>query len=205
MKNTEGLGKLLKKQLNDIVNNNLSNLFTDNVFPPTDDSIYDDIHKTPFQKSKKNKLYQWVRLSEFEEFSNFNILKLPETYFKDEDVISEDVIQGHLGDCYLLSALSAFAEFPKRIQNILSESEINKSGIYKVKCYLHGIPEIVVLDDYFPCIKDELKKNNEGKYIDVKAIAFAGINKKTYNIFIIIQKRRQNLKTINLFSFCKEK
>lgn len=187
-----GLGKQLNQQLKEVkkfLSSNTNDKFTDSIFPPNDDSIYDDIHKTQFQKSKKNNLYTWVRLTEFSQFEKLNILKLPEDYNKDQDVVSEDVIQGDLGDCYVLSALSAFAEFPKRILNLFEDLNTSKNGIYKIKCFLHGIPHTIIIDDYFPVHKSKLEeKDVNGKY-DISSIAFAGVNKKTYNIWPILLEK----------------
>jgi calpain-15 len=42
----------------------------------------------------------------------------------EQDVTPNDIIQGSLGNCYFLSALSAIAEFPQRIKNIFITQNI---------------------------------------------------------------------------------
>lgn len=59
--------------------------------------------------------------------------------FKDKEVVMfrdgikpDDILQGCLGDCYFLSALSALAEFPEMIAKIFVTQKINKAGCYVV-------------------------------------------------------------------------
>lgn len=61
-----------------------------------------------------------------------------------------DIIQGVLGDCYLLSSISALAEFPGRVQKLFIQKEKNAAGCYVVTLYVSGKRVDVVLDDYFP-------------------------------------------------------
>ena len=75
----------------------------------------------------------------------------------------EDIIQGLLGDCYLLSAISALAEFPGRIQRLFMQTEKNKAGCYAIRLYICGQPMEIVVDDYFAV-------DNEGE------LMFAGSN-----------------------------
>eukprot|EP00826_Nyctotherus_ovalis_P012553 TRINITY_DN1332_c0_g2_i1.p1 TRINITY_DN1332_c0_g2~~TRINITY_DN1332_c0_g2_i1.p1 ORF type:complete len:790 (+),score=282.59 TRINITY_DN1332_c0_g2_i1:141-2510(+) len=62
----------------------------------------------------------------------------------------DDVQQGALGDCYLLSAIAAVAEFPARIEELFIQREVNKAGCYVVKLFLCGQYVNVAVDDFFP-------------------------------------------------------
>lgn len=62
----------------------------------------------------------------------------------------DDIIQGLLGDCYLLSSISALAEFPGRVEKLFMQKEKNAAGCYVVSLYVSGKRVDVVLDDYFP-------------------------------------------------------
>lgn len=62
----------------------------------------------------------------------------------------EDVSQGALGDCYLLSAIAALAEFPARVQQLFVQQDTNKAGCYVVKIFLCGQYVNIVVDDFFP-------------------------------------------------------
>ena len=75
--------------------------------------------------------------------------------FKDREKVYEsfsgdDIIQGELGDCYLLSSISALAEFPGRVQKLFIQKEKNSAGCYVVLLYVSGKRIDVVMDDYFP-------------------------------------------------------
>jgi len=62
----------------------------------------------------------------------------------------EDVQQGALGDCYLLSAIAALAEFPARVQQLFVQRDTNKAGCYVVKFFLCGQYVNVAVDEFFP-------------------------------------------------------
>lgn len=61
-----------------------------------------------------------------------------------------DILQGSIGDCYFLSAISAIAENDFRIKNIFPSLEINKYGIYMARVLNKGVLTEVVVDDYVP-------------------------------------------------------
>lgn len=63
-----------------------------------------------------------------------------------------DINQGQLGDCYLLTSLACLAEYPERIKKLFIEHEYNEQGIYGVVCHTNGCKHEVVVDDHIPCI-----------------------------------------------------
>jgi calpain-15 len=62
-----------------------------------------------------------------------------------------DIVQGMLGDCYFLSAISAIAEKESRIKKLFLQRTVSKSGAYCVALCLNGMWEEVIVDDLFPC------------------------------------------------------
>jgi len=78
-----------------------------------------------------------------------DIFSDPET-FKD-DIHPDDVRQGRLGDCWLMCALSACAEFPGLIKKLFPDGTKHANGLYRVKLCLGGAWRTVVVDDFFPC------------------------------------------------------
>ena len=80
----------------------------------------------------------------------------PETFFQPPVVFDKafdvnDIVQGSLGDCYLLGTISAIAEYPARIERLFYSKTINNAGIYCVQICVTGIWEDVIVDDLFPC------------------------------------------------------
>jgi len=63
-----------------------------------------------------------------------------------------DVVQGALGDCYFLSAISVLGS--QRVKDIIvieeTEEEWRECGAFCVRFYKGGYEEIIIIDDYFP-------------------------------------------------------
>lgn len=77
-------------------------------------------------------------------------------YFGDDAVVYDglspgDIIQGQLGDCYFLAAISAIAEHPDRLKRLFLTSQNENNGLFAVALCLNGVWEEVILDDYAPC------------------------------------------------------
>ncbi|KAJ8604795.1 hypothetical protein CTAYLR_001068 [Chrysophaeum taylorii] len=65
-----------------------------------------------------------------------------------------DIMQGALGDCWLLSAISALAEFPAFfVDHLFVTKKLSKEGKYQLKLYdaSAGAFETVTVDDAIPC------------------------------------------------------
>jgi len=72
----------------------------------------------------------------------------------------DDIMQGALGDCWVLSSMSALAEIPSRVYNLFGTKKRNKAGIYVINLYDLGVPTAVVVDDYIPTSWDD-----DGMYV----------------------------------------
>ena len=66
-----------------------------------------------------------------------------------------EVIQGDLGDCWLLSAVSVVALYPELMQRVVVSKEVNPAGIYHMRLFLNGSWTNVVVDDRIPCYLDQ--------------------------------------------------
>ena len=89
---------------------------------------------------------KWTRSSDMFEGEDYKV------FF--ESIEPNDIIQGNLGNCYYLSALSALAEFPDRIKKLFITTDINKPGCYAARLCLNGEFRTIVIDDLFPCSGD---------------------------------------------------
>ena len=168
---------------------NPSRDFTDELFPPTFDSLFSskkeivnyEIPTIPkflkdrkklllsqFALSQKDGRYSWAKLSEIKDTSKLNVLR-------DSKNLKDDVIQGELGDCYFLSSLASLAENPENIKNIIKNTKVN-DGVFEANVYIHGEPVKIIVDDNFPVA-------------NASKIAFAGINEKSGNIWPMILEK----------------
>ena len=64
----------------------------------------------------------------------------------------QDVRQGLLADCWIMSAASALSEHPGRLEQVFlnNVNELSPNGIYAVNLYTLGVPHTVIVDDYLP-------------------------------------------------------
>lgn len=64
-----------------------------------------------------------------------------------------DVGQGQLGDCWLMSAIASLAEHPGALQKLFVDKQYQIRGKYNVRIY-DSIEKkwiVISVDDYFPC------------------------------------------------------
>jgi len=67
-----------------------------------------------------------------------------------ESFSGNDIEIGVLEDYYLLSSISALAEYPGRIERVFVQKEPNNAGCYLVSLYISGKLVEVAIDDFFP-------------------------------------------------------
>lgn len=95
-----------------------SHAFVDLDFPADESEVFGGADPT------QGKPVSWIRASEV--FSGASLF---------DGIEPTDVCQGSLGDCWLLAAISALAEFPGAIESLFITSRISKSGEYKMKLF----------------------------------------------------------------------
>ncbi|CAF3593272.1 unnamed protein product [Rotaria sp. Silwood1] len=66
-----------------------------------------------------------------------------------------DVIQGALGDCWFITALSVLAEKPEYLMKVLVTRDYNYQGIYYVRLCKDGEWTQVIVDDRLPCTSNK--------------------------------------------------
>ena len=130
--------------------------FTDDLFPPNDDSLLATKNGVPIDKikSRSDKLISdfmfdpenivWLRANE--------IFKGPFSVFVD-DISIDDVLQGNLGNCYFMSSLAALTSQPQLIFQIFKTTSVQENSCYQIAMNIEGEWTLVLLDDFFPCSK----------------------------------------------------
>lgn len=80
-------------------------------------------------------------------------------YLFEDGIQPNDVVQGALGDCWLLAALASLAEFPGAIENCFISFEHSSRGKYWFKLFDARIGKrkrvYIHIDDYIPCFRDD--------------------------------------------------
>ena len=117
--------------------------FTDTEFPPEQSSIIDICtpNKLSISKISKLKSLIWRRPNDLFPSMTHDLV---------ETITPNSIIQGHIGNCYFISALSALAEHPERIRRIFEEKSINPEGRYKLRIFINGEYTRIHVDDNLP-------------------------------------------------------
>jgi len=112
-------------------------IYTDAKFPANNATLGDDEDMLELVKKKVT----WKRPGEI--FSNYKL-------FMGIDI--DDIIQGELGDCYFLAAITGVSENPNRILKLFVINKENKHGCYAINLYVCGSLRTIVMDDLFPAL-----------------------------------------------------
>jgi len=149
--------KYFKNQIPPVFSNNSKDHYIDELFPPNNDSILGLKNGVPVEKIeerlKKSQLefpfdvdnIIWLRAEEIFNFQHYSIFV--------NDISIDDVLQGYLGNCYLMSSLAAMTNIPQLICQLFRSFQVNKNGCYEIGLNIEGEWQIILLDDYFPCSK----------------------------------------------------
>ena len=135
--------------------------YVDPFFPPNNNSIFGlDADGIPIDKIEERRL---EAENDFQ-IDKDNIVWLrPEEVFGPEFALFEgniefdDVRQGSIGNCYFMASISALTENPQCIAEIFRVLSVQKNGYYEVCLKLDGVWNVVCLDDYIPCRKNDKK------------------------------------------------
>ena len=100
-----------------------------------------EIYSLPALKSGE---VQWHRVSATAQMQEA-------TLFGNNYIQPHDIIQGtDIRNCWLMTSLSAMAEYPGRIENMFLNKEKSTNGIYAVQMWALNVPITVMIDDYLP-------------------------------------------------------
>ena len=140
---------------------NLSNnKFKDEIFLPNNDSL--------LNKGMRNKLVneinineiEWKRISDVYTSENFTLFPSKNENNEFEfNINSIDNIEDNLNKLYsnFYHAISLLTSFPNLIAKIFKTKTINEDGLYELYIYYNGEYQILLIDDYFPFIRNSNK------------------------------------------------
>ena len=165
--NWEKAGVIVKRYIDDTYHSTDSsgndNCFNDTEFLPIDSSI----GNSSFNDVK------WVRGINLQPISSKMVLI--------HNVEPNDILQGSLGDCWLLCALACLAEFPDYFKSTIfkKNNKISENGKYELQLYdiSKGKWIEVTIDDKIPCYKKE--------WFDIPRPLFAQPNENELYILLI--------------------
>ena len=105
------------------------------------------------------------------------------TLFGREGIRPEDVREGFVGNSWFISAVSALAEFPGRLEKLFlnNSNELSRAGLYGINMYTLGFPHTIIVDDFLPLIQSATE---EGKF----STLYADISNETGVWAPIIEK-----------------
>jgi len=119
--------------------------YCDPIFPPAMQSILGNSKSLPYAN--------WER-AEWRRLQDMMPALLPEKLlWGDEGPLPDDVQQGELGNCYVMSALIGLATVPERIKKLFHIKYLRegaRAGLYCVFLCVSGVWNEILLDDYFP-------------------------------------------------------
>lgn len=152
--------------------------------------------KIDIANPSNKKKYIWKRICDVKK-DEINLLKIQPNAPSDQ--LISNVIQGHLGNCYFLSAISAFAEHSVKILNLFPEHydtktktfQMNVNGLYELQVYVNGKPMKIILDDFFPCFPVNANANTKSEYQaeEKYELAFSIVDEKSKNIWPLILEK----------------
>ncbi|EGD82440.1 hypothetical protein PTSG_03086 [Salpingoeca rosetta] len=109
--------------------------YVDHAFPPSDKSISGSLRTA--------QEIRWKRLLEFE--------RRQEPLVVHDRPAPLDVVQGQIGNCWFISALSVLAEREELVRNLFFTQNTSPFGVYQVRLCKDGEWTVVLVDDYVPC------------------------------------------------------
>eukprot|EP01043_Picozoa_sp_COSAG02_P040741 COSAG02_NODE_3319_length_6948_cov_2.445759_2_plen_771_part_00 len=143
-------GELLVHELAQLLRTS-GTAFVDPSFPHTDDSIFgSDSSRGDFLAGVQG--VEWRRASDIGAVSGQSL----STVVFADDLDPDDVVQGKIGDCYFLAALASLASAANDhlLRDLIIEDAIDV-GIFGIKLFINGHWVTVIVDDWFPCVKDD--------------------------------------------------
>ncbi|KAF5286769.1 hypothetical protein FQA39_LY04192 [Lamprigera yunnana] len=117
-------------------------IYVDETFPPALSSLYYSPQDNKDVHSIKWKRLRDINVDECDKHLPWAVFRKP---------LPSDILQGVLGNCWLLSALAVLAEREELIRAVLITRQLCPQGVYQVRLCKDGHWITVLIDDFFPC------------------------------------------------------
>ena len=98
----------------------------------------------PYPIPWKEHNYRWQHLTEIEYQTGIKYK------IYDDNIHPNDIVQGKLGSCFFLSAISALAERPALVKRLFEGPDLHASGAQKVWLNIMGVWKPIIIDDFYP-------------------------------------------------------
>ena len=176
------------EKVNTYYNNQKPNLsnnkFTDEFFLPNNDSLFNKGIKNELTNEINMNEIEWKRISDIFTSENLTLFPLINENNEIEFQINiKDNISEKLNKLYsnFYHAISLLTSYPNLIEKIFKTKKINKDGLYELYIYYNGEYQILLIDDYFPFIKNKnkllfSKPKNEEIWLLLLEKAYAKVN-----------------------------
>ena len=131
----------------------LSGKFTDEIFPPNDNSFLGTNSSNEYlDPTKEETIKKYLKPEEIEWKRATDIYPKPTIF--EETLSFDEIYRGKITNTYFLSALASLCNLPGLINQIFLTKEYNEhTSLIKLILFIDGEFQIVLLDDYFPVIK----------------------------------------------------
>mmetsp|Transcript_31453 Transcript_31453/g.73769 ORF Transcript_31453/g.73769 Transcript_31453/m.73769 type:complete len:583 (-) Transcript_31453:127-1875(-) len=135
-----------------------SSFFVDQDFPPNDTSLGKVSGDTANESSgKQGGSTIWVRAMHFSRNDGAEpthpTLGDSHMHLFEGKIEAQDILQGALGDCWLLAAMATLAEHEGAMNGLFHQSCVQPDGKYSIRLFDPQVKEwkVIVIDDFVPC------------------------------------------------------
>ena len=102
------------------------------------------------------------------------------TLWGSKGITPEDIVQGEVGNCWFISAVSALAEKKSRMESVFLNDAASANGIYGVNFYSLGVPHTVIVDDFLPLRKSGTKYTTTAGGVGVDGSLWGAVLEKAF-------------------------
>lgn len=153
-------------------------------------NIKGEFYDIKFDSKKKSTLYGLSRCTDEygkKKLKFFKTLKwrrvsyvYPKLQVIKNGISNQDIYQGSIGNCYLLSSISSICEYPERIERILLQRKRSPKGAYCVALCITGEFREFYVDDMIPVKKNKIVAFCNNKDSEIWAMLIEKAYAKAY-------------------------